>query len=415
MMRTKMWLIALLQGLLFSYHANAEIPKYEKGKPNFWSKLIINFLHLGGQRATDSFNHTITNMKRAHSDCYPDCPKVNVWKYEYQDKSGSTCSSDKPISTRKEHWKVAHEARVIALTLFGNQQKYLDGLLDFIHSITYMRTINKIEDPIWGYETFTLRVYVAKRHPDNQKRGELKNATDEKFIQQLLDLGCEIAYVDNDMEKVGRDATFWRFLIAGEDMPEGQTLRYLLRDVDWKLTAVEAFTVGEWINSGLRYHRMHLMPVCIGPLTASIWGGYHTGKSPMVDLHRKIEYFPYRLVYGDDELFLRDVVWPQIKASGSIMTHMFKRGAIHFLTNPYAESCEEPTKKYCDMFNPENKCVDMLVPKRFPFPYWGLAHDNSLKDIIEKDINYFLMPSFPKYMERVGDAITGMSVMPKRI
>jgi hypothetical protein len=410
MSQTKKWLFLLVQLFALQQISYGGIFKYEKGKTNILSKVIIKFQ---GRRANDAFNHSITKMERAHSDCFPNCPKVDVWQYQYRDKDGITCTSKKPISTRKEHWKVPHEARIIALTLFGNNDVYLNGLLDFMESIKYMRTINNISDPIWGYETFTLRVYVAKRHPDHQHLGPMKNATDDTFIQKLLEKGCEIAYVDNELEKVGRDATFWRFLVAGEDMPEGQTLRYLLRDVDWKLTAAESFTVGEWINSKLRYHRMHLMPVCLGPLTASVWGGVHTGKSPITNLHEKIEYYPYRLEYGDDELFLRDIVWPHMKASGSILTHVFKRGATHFFVNPYAHSCEEPTKKYCDMFNEENKCVDITMPKNFPFPLLELAYNKSLGELIAKDINFFVFPTIEKYQERVADAITGLSTKPK--
>ncbi len=389
--------------------SSAGIFKYEKGKTNALSKIAIS---TQGKRAADAFNHTILKFDRAHSDLFPNSPKVNVWQYQYRDKSGEMLTSSQPISTLKQHWKIPTEARIIALTLFGNNERYLDGLLNFIESIKFLKEVNEVVDPQWGFETFTLRVYVAKRHPDKAKLGELKNATSDIFIKKLLDLGCEIAYTDNEMEKVGRDATFWRFLVAGEHMPEGQTLRYLMRDVDWKITAAEAFTVGEWINSGLQYHRMHLFPVCVGPLTASIWGGVHTGRSPHVNMLEKIEYFPYRLEYGDDELFLRDLVWPLMKASGSILTHMYKRGATHFLANPYAHSCEEPTKFYCDMFNPENKCIDIRMPQQFPFPTFELAGNKSLKDIANKNINYFIFPKKLRYQTRIQEAIQGMSLRP---
>jgi hypothetical protein len=138
----------------------------------------------------------------------------------------------------------------------------------------------------------------------------------------------------------------------------------------------------------------------------------HTGKSPHDHMLDKIEYFPYRLEYGDDELFLRDVVWPVMKASGSILTHMYKRGATHFLANPYKDSCEEPTKTFCDMFNTENECVDLTMPTKFPFPLFELAHNKSLKEIAEKNINYFVFPKKDRYKDRIQDSIRGLSLKP---
>ena len=180
------------------------------------------------QRAAEAYDHTILKFEgRAHSDCDPECPQIDVWQYNYLPPEGKLITSKSPIATQKKYWKVPFEARIIAVTLFGNNERYLNGLLDFIESMTYLRKLNE-QDLDWGFETFTMRVYVAKRKPSLEHLGPMKNATNDAFIEKLLSLGCEIVYVDNHKAKVGRDATFWRFLTAGEEMPEGQRLRVLL-------------------------------------------------------------------------------------------------------------------------------------------------------------------------------------------
>lgn len=401
------WLVWSYQGICAEESANA---KAGKGRTNHF---ITFAKYLGGKRAVYAYNHTINKMYRGGSDCQPNCPLVDIWKYQYKDPiTGEIIESETPISTQKKYWKVPFEARLIAVTLFGNKNRYLQGLMDFIQSFSYLKEANQIEQDRWGYETFTIRVYVAKRNPASQYefKEPLINATSDRFIEKLLDLGCEIVYVDNGLERVGLDATFWRFMAAAEDMPEGQSLRYLMRDVDWMFTAGEAFTVGEWINSGYAFHRMHLLPTCMGPLSASIWAGYHTGNSHFAKMKQHIENFPYRLEYGDDELFLRDMVWPKMKAQGEVMTHHYKRGVEHHLGQPYEDSCEEPTKKFCDMLNPDNSCVDITMPKDLLFPAMEMAADlESFESLSTRKPEYFKVNTYNK---RYMYAWSGLSFEP---
>ncbi|MEM7402414.1 MAG: hypothetical protein AAF310_00110 [Myxococcota bacterium] len=374
---------------------------------------------LAGKRAMHAYSHVLNQFYRMSSDCNPHCPLVDVWQYQYKPPGQELQTDTKPIASRQPFWKAAHEARIIATTLYGNKKVYLQGLLDYLDSFHYVKQVNNITDPFWGYETFTMRVYVAQRNPKRlAKLGPIKNATDPTFVQQLLDRGVEIAYVDNALPQVGRDATFWRFLVTAEPMPAGQRIRYLLRDVDWKLTAAEAFTVGEWIHSGLRYHRMHLLPVCMGPLTASIWGGSHEAAGPFADMLTRMQYFPYRFEYGDDELFLREMVWPHMKASGSVLTHVGSRKALFKFTNPYKDSCQEPTKKFCQLTiqqaikekqisaDTSNQCQDKTLPQGFCFPVMKLAHNNTLQQIIQKAPQAFLLP---KDSPRVQAAIKALT------
>ena len=251
-----------------------------------------------------AFDHSALKMHRNASDCQPECPQIHAWRYLY--KPGDKILTDqKPIATRKEFWKNSEEARIISVSLFGTQEIYLKGLIQFLDSMSFVSEVNGASEKHWGYESFTVRVYSPKRAPENVlSLGLLSGEIPESYVENLLNRGVEIVYVDNLREKVGRDASFWRFLVASESMPEGQKIRYLIRDADWLLTAGEIFSLGEWIASRKQFHRMHLQPFCIGPMTAGMWGGSHTGQGLFSDLHAMMAYYPYRSVYGDDELFL---------------------------------------------------------------------------------------------------------------
>jgi hypothetical protein len=362
-----------------------------KEKTNKLLPLIANLPipHTLFNRFKSAYRHSNIRANRNSSDCKPDCPKVDVWKYVYKPNGyNKAITAGRPISTQKKFWKSKNEARVIAFSLFGNKKIYLDGLLEFIESIKKIQEVNNIQEDNFGYGSFTIRVYVAKRNPENGELGEIQGATDQVFINQLIDQGVEIAYVDNDKKRVGLDATFWRFMIAAEEMPKNQRIRYLVRDVDWLLTALDVFALGDWLSSNLSFHRMNIAPMCISPLTAGLWGGVHVGSPLIKDLKNKMEYFPYRLEYGDDEVFLRDFVWEKMKSSGSILTHVIKkRNILNKIIEPYKNSCEEPTYDFCAFYDKKNSCVDRYIPKSIHFPIFDLSNRKSIKEIKNKSFS----------------------------
>ena len=386
----------------FLYSCQTPEPPFNRDYNNF-----LGFVKLvGPDRLSHAYNHSLLKMERNNSDCVPDCPAIDVWQYLFKDSNGKIITDSKPISTRKEHWKIKDEARLISLTLYGKKPEYVDGLVDFLESFKYIKEVNQIKEETWGYESFTIRIYTPKRHPDRlEKMGEIKNEVPKDLLNKLLDLGCEIVYVDNKLPKAGRDATFWRFLVFNEPMPEGQRVRYLIRDVDWLLTSAEVLAVGEWMYSGYDYHRMHILPLCIGPLTASIWGGTHVGNNFSSSIHKQMEYYPYRNVYGDDELFTRDIIWPQMLATGSVMTHLYKRGFISSIVMPYENSCDEPTKDACGRIIKDNRCVDVLMPNDVPFPYTEIGMRQSFDDV--KSISEAF--AFSNQSKRFDDALCAMS------
>lgn len=354
-----------------------------KGRHNHLLSLIRPVLP---GRVNGIYDHTLYYDTRAAGDCQPNCPAVDIWQYEYQGHL-----SPQPISTQKAFWKTPDEARVIAFSLFGKNPIYYKGLLEFLKSFEVLKRVNGIQDGIWGFDTFVPRVYVPKRNPFGlMKNILLEGELEPNQIKALLDAGCEIVYVDNHLKKAAKDGTFWRFMVAAEPMPEGQKIRYVVHDADWLMTGPEAFAIGEWIALGHQYHRSHLIPICLGPLTASLWAGSHTGKGKFPNLKDAITYFPYRLRYGDDEMFLRDVIWPFMKSSGSVLTHIMRRGWASSVATPYEGSCEEPTKRYCNAVNSHNQCEDMELPDSMNYPSKQLGMRVGLAEL-EKNADYFDM------------------------
>ncbi len=361
-------------------------PKYKKT-----NALISWWLPFTSQRTQQVYNHSLVKSHRFSSDCGASCPEIDIWQYHYQ-VGDKVLKSNKPLSLDEKYWKSPDEARIIGISLFGNEF-YYQALLQYLESFKRIKVANKITDGLWGYETFIVRVYTPKRNPlFLDKLGELKNGLSDDKIAKLLSLGCEIAFTDNHLESALKDATFWRFAATADEMPPGKRVRYLMRDADNVLTAVEMYSVADWIKSDKSFHRMHVIPICIGPLTAMLWGGTHTGRGNFHDFPQLIKNYPYRFEYGDDELFSRDLIWPRIKASGSVLTHHFPRSSsIVAIASPYWGSCEEPTNDFCKKLNKNSRCEDRILPetKKLQGAVEALGLRAGLDELYEKHPEYF--------------------------
>lgn len=404
----KVFFFAILLSLLCSSACfRAARSKLEKGRTNPLTSLWVPL----SKPATRAYNHSILRSFRGKSDCQPNCPTVDIWQYQYRDpKTGKMTTSTQPIASKREHWKVPFEARMVAVTLFGDDPKYVTGLENFIASGKSLKKFNNIPtEELWGYDTFIFRIYVPKRNSNSKKMTPIKGELPDAFIQKLLNLGCEIAFVDNGLESTGVDAFFWRFMVAAEKMGPKERIRYLIRDTDWLVTAADAFSVGEWINSGLQFHRVHIVPACMGPIIGMDSGGQHQGAGPFFDLKDYIEKYPYRNFYGDDEMFLRDIMWPRMLYAGSILTHYYKPDFFSYISQPYKDSCQRPTQKFCDDMRPGGICRDEQMPADLNYPYMRLGETKDNKLFLEqKDI-------FDMHLKdnvRAQKAASGLSLNP---
>jgi hypothetical protein len=247
-----------------------------------------------------AYRHSITKSValRGGSDCTPDCPTFRVWKW----RMGTEEREDGSIAVARA---VGSPLRIISVSLFGANPKYLQGLRECL----------ACETPGWSF-----RVYAA-RGIGPPKEGEVA----EEFLEEIHRIypdRVEIAYTDTNLARFDKSATFWRFAIMDEPLPPRQSLQYAIRDVDWHPIPHELELLRLWGNSGYLYCRI-TSTILMGPMNASKFAGkiladVRTGAIP--GIQEMMAQYPYHSQYGDDEIFLRDRVWPFLKNSDSVIT-----------------------------------------------------------------------------------------------
>ena len=183
---------------------------------------------------------------------------------------------------------------VIAFSLFGNNERYLQGAEN--NSI-----VARYVFPAW-----ISRFYVDESVP-------------EKFLRKLSRNGAQVVIIrDMPAERFG---TQWRFLV--EDDPGVDF--YLCRDVDSVMTAKEAAAVGDWLQSDRAFHVMRDNYAHTELVLAGMWGARRGNignmRQRILDydgLQRKIANFIHK-----DLHFLREHIWPIIRGSVCIHDRMF--------------------------------------------------------------------------------------------
>ena len=155
------WVPLIIISILSSCsHSSSDNHNRKKpGIDNVALQIIKPFANKSQQRG---LSHSLIYSHRKQSDCMPECPQVDVWTYMYK-PSGSEkiIESSKPISTKKVYWKSPLEARIISISLFGDNPEYYNGLLEFLKSFELIKTKNKIKS--WIFDSFTFRVYFARK------------------------------------------------------------------------------------------------------------------------------------------------------------------------------------------------------------------------------------------------------------
>jgi hypothetical protein len=134
------------------------------------------------ERLASIYDHSMLKPLRSNKDCTKKfCPQIDIWQYKFI-ANNSILTSKSPIASKKEYWKHPKEARIIAVTLFGEKQLYYDLLLEYIESMKLASQINGFENQNWGFESFTVRIYVAKRNPKKAHIGPLKGEVPDNYI-----------------------------------------------------------------------------------------------------------------------------------------------------------------------------------------------------------------------------------------
>ncbi len=175
-------------------------------------------------------------------------------------------------------------ARVIAFSLFGGADRYIEGARRNCIVIRHL------------YAGWRPRFYVDATVPD-------------RAIEALRAENAEIVRIeDPDLAGFG---TMWRFLV--EDDPT--VARYIVRDCDSVVNVKERAAVADWIASGAPFHVMRDHPTHCELILAGMWGAVRGGLGPMRD--RIIAYAageePLLNDVEMDQRFLRRVVWPMVR------------------------------------------------------------------------------------------------------
>jgi len=191
------------------------------------------------------------------------------------------------------------------------------------------------------YPDFTVRIYT-----DNA----------EKFKSLLPWYDVEIH------ERKDDNGVFWRF----EPMFESEDNIVLVRDSDGRITKREARAVNEWLDSDktfhtFRDHESHLEY----PIIACAFG--YKGKLPKQQLDEMLAIKSQPFYYTNDQVYLRDCVWPIVKDNS--MIHQYDqpgwfnesreklRNRFSFCGNGYDQHdmpLYPPTLKECSGFDPSN-------------------------------------------------------------
>lgn len=204
---------------------------------------------------------------------------------------------------RSLDWQaVLSKPRVIAVSLWGDQPKYLDGIL--VTSALAKRL----------YPDWRVRIYVDATVP-------------AATLDRLRERGAEVVLMP--VPKNRQVARLWRFL-AADDPAIGL---FLCRDCDSPIYPKEANAVTEWIRSQRPFHAMRDHPYQAELMLAGMWGGV-AGLLPQLGPKiAELDTTPLNpLNAWIDQRFLAKEVWPLIRE------HVFVHDtAFHFGGPPLAE------------------------------------------------------------------------------
>lgn len=166
---------------------------------------------------------------------------------------------------------------IISFSLFGPNIKFSAGAIENVKLARYV------------YPNWTCRFYIDKFNYEN-------------FGSALKQLGAELILMPDSEKWSG---TFWRLLVADDP----KALYWILRDCDSRIGYRERYAVNEWIDSEQPFHIIRDHPAHHSIIMAGTFGGIH-GFLP--NIQQLIDSTERKQVYGADELWLAEHVWPLI-------------------------------------------------------------------------------------------------------
>jgi hypothetical protein len=176
--------------------------------------------------------------------------------------------------------------KIVSTSEWGNNPRYVQGVIQQYH-------LTKEFYPDWEYRLYT----------DDPKR------------YKEIEHGSNIIEVN----KKNSHGVFWRFL----PLFESDDNTVIVRDADGRISVREQMAVNEWVNSNKQFHifRDHEAHYEF-PIIACAFG--NKGKLPSYLLDMMNEFMFKTNYYTNDQVYLRDYVFPQIE--NDVMIHSMKEG-----------------------------------------------------------------------------------------
>lgn len=177
--------------------------------------------------------------------------------------------------------------RIISYSLYGNDQRYIDGAFA---NVELMPTI---------YIDWEIYIYHDATVPSNI----IDKLKTYHYVKMINMLNSSI------INKIS-----WCFLVASETDVE----RYVIRNIDTRLSLREKAAVDDWITSGKRFHVMRDHPSHSRyPMNSGMWGGT---RDAMPNMHSLLLTQHQENRHIENMKFLDSVVWMKAKSSVYIST-----------------------------------------------------------------------------------------------
>ena len=207
---------------------------------------------------------------------------------------GMDCSSNLMFSKRNVG------KRIISYSLYGNDQRYTDGALA---NVELMPTI---------YPDWEIYIYHDTTVPSNI----IDKLTKYKYVKMINMFNSSIV---NKMS--------WCFLVASETDVE----RYVIRNIDTRISLREKSAVDDWITSGKRFHVMRDHPSHSQyPINSGMWGGT---RDAMPNMYSLLLMQRQQNGHTENMKFLNTVVW--MKAKSSVYQHDSFSCGHHGIDHPF--------------------------------------------------------------------------------
>jgi len=177
--------------------------------------------------------------------------------------------------------------KIISFSIWGSDPKYLEGALE------------NIEAQQKFYPEWICRFYIHDLVP-------------KYFWSLLTDKNIEIVEKTGDLGKnMDKPGMFWRFEVIKDPDVE----RFIVRDADSRLTQRDKNAVADWIKSGKNFHIIRDHKFHSTRIMGGMWGATReiANKIPYDSLLEKFNLIKQKSIYGTDQDFLAQFIYPLVK------------------------------------------------------------------------------------------------------